>query len=174
MLASAQGAEAVAAKVRRVHASTLESTLRRLAMDPANQAAVRLALIEAETDPAVAQADPPALATRLWWLVRTGRLALFELARADLGTFGGDVVEEAPESAGPEAPPRTVLTWIAIELTDEEGAPIPGEAYRVELPDGSVREGRLDGSGAARIDDIDPGTCVVTFPRFDEEAWVPR
>jgi type VI secretion system secreted protein VgrG len=63
-------------------------------------------------------------------------------------------------------------SWIEIELVDDAGKPIPGETYRVTLPDGStVEEGTLDEKGCARIDHIDPGTCKVTFPRLDKNAW---
>ena len=65
--------------------------------------------------------------------------------------------------------------WIEIELVDEEGKPVPGEEYRITLPDGStVASGTLDGKGKARVDGIDPGTCKVTFPNLDQSAWKPK
>jgi len=63
------------------------------------------------------------------------------------------------------------LVWIEIELVDEENQPVPGEQYRIELPDGSVVEGSLDSQGKARRDGIPPGNCKVTFPNLDKEAW---
>ena len=48
---------------------------------------------------------------------------------------------------------------------------MPGERYQIELPDGSVAKGTLDQDGFARVDGIDPGTCKVTFPELDKEAW---
>ena len=65
----------------------------------------------------------------------------------------------------------TPCTWIEIHLIGEDGRPIPGEAYRIELPDGSVRDGRLDADGLSRVDDVDLGTCLVTFPNLGKEAW---
>ncbi|MBX3382424.1 MAG: hypothetical protein KF864_02840 [Phycisphaeraceae bacterium] len=63
-------------------------------------------------------------------------------------------------------------TWIEILLKDPEtGEPIPGEAYAVKMPDGSLKEGTLDGKGFARVDDVDPGNCEVTFPKLDESRW---
>ena len=63
------------------------------------------------------------------------------------------------------------LTWIQIELVDAAGRPVPDEAYRVELPDGGIREGRLDAAGRAYIGDIKPGQCRVSFPEIDANEW---
>jgi len=46
-------------------------------------------------------------------------------------------------------------------------------APRGELPDGSTREGLLDMNGQAMIQDIDPGTCKVSFPQLHAEDWQP-
>jgi type VI secretion system secreted protein VgrG len=64
--------------------------------------------------------------------------------------------------------------WIEIELVDEEGKPAAGVRYRVTVPDGTSQEGTLDEKGFARVDGIDPGTCKVTFPELDKEAWEPK
>ena len=70
---------------------------------------------------------------------------------------------------------KTKVHWIEIELSDEDGNPVPGEPYSITLPDGStVADGTLDEKGRARVDNIDPGTCKVTFPNLDEEAWQPK
>ena len=66
-----------------------------------------------------------------------------------------------------------VKTWIEILLRDQKGNPIPNEKYSVKLPDGSKREGSLDGDGGAHIDQIDPGTCLVSFPDIDALEWRP-
>lgn len=63
-------------------------------------------------------------------------------------------------------------SWIEIELVDENDQPVPGERYRVTLPDGTIiAEGTLDEKGLKRIDGIDPGTCQITFPNLDKDAW---
>jgi len=56
-------------------------------------------------------------------------------------------------------------------LLDQAGKPVPGEAYRIELPDGSIKEGNLDSQGQARVDGIDPGNCKITFPNIDKKSW---
>jgi type VI secretion system secreted protein VgrG len=63
-------------------------------------------------------------------------------------------------------------SWIEIELVDEEDKPVPGMAYRITLPDGeTVAEGTLDEKGLARVEGIEPGSCKVTFPTLDKDAW---
>ena len=66
-------------------------------------------------------------------------------------------------------------SWIEIELVDQDNKPVPGERYRVTLPDGAtLAEGTLDEKGFARVDGIDPGTCKVTFPNLDKSSWDPK
>jgi hypothetical protein len=85
------------------------------------------------------------------------------------------VPESGPETRGPRVTHRLHPTsWIQIELYGEDGEPIPRERYRITLPDGHVSRGRLDGNGRARVDPLEPGTCYVTFPDLDEEAWEVR
>ena len=64
-------------------------------------------------------------------------------------------------------------SWIEIKLIDEEtNEPIAGEPYKVTLTDGAtLAEGTLDEKGEARVENIDPGNCVVTFPEREREAW---
>lgn len=87
----------------------------------------------------------------------------------------GQVEAEARAGSEPRAASRSKekRTWIEIELVDEEDKPIPGERYRIKLPDGSLREGTLDAGGLARVQGILPGTCQVSFPALDEDAWSP-
>lgn len=91
-------------------------------------------------------------------------------ARRGRGVGGGAVDGSPPDAfRGPEARP---LHAVAIELVGEDDEPIAGERYRIQLPDGTVREGATDHRGQARVDGVqDPGTCVVSFPRLDAEAW---
>jgi hypothetical protein len=62
-------------------------------------------------------------------------------------------------------------TWIEIELIDENDEPVPGEKYCITLPDGRPVTGTLNEKGFARVDGIDPGTCQITFPKLDKDAW---
>ena len=63
-------------------------------------------------------------------------------------------------------------SWIEIQLVGEDKAPIPGEPYAITLPDGeTIAEGTLDDKGLARLEGIEPGTCKITFPKRDQDAW---
>ncbi|EYF07213.1 hypothetical protein [Chondromyces apiculatus] len=101
--------------------------------------------------------------------LREGRLVAVQGAR--LVPRAGSVDEE--EAAADTGPRREESAWIEIVLTtdDDPQRPVAFRRYRVELPDGSVREGRLDARGAARLAGIDPGTCQVSFPDFDGKRW---
>jgi type VI secretion system secreted protein VgrG len=96
---------------------------------------------------------------------RRQREALSEEARKSK-----DAPWHDPESPDAKKKPH----WIEIELIDQQGKPVPGEHYRITLPDGTtLAEGRLDDKGRARVDGIDPGTCKVTFPELDRTTWRP-
>jgi len=77
----------------------------------------------------------------------------------------------------PYKPPETAeekekkKSWIAIVMMDEAGQPVAGQAYDLELPDGTHQTGCLDEKGQARIEGIDPGACQITFPDLDQDAW---
>ena len=61
--------------------------------------------------------------------------------------------------------------WIEIKLVDEEDRPVPGEKYEITLPDETVAKGTLDAQGFVRVEGIDSGSCKVTFPELDKDAW---
>ncbi|MBM3763950.1 MAG: type VI secretion system tip protein VgrG [Acidobacteria bacterium] len=72
---------------------------------------------------------------------------------------------EEDESYNPAAEEnRTKTNWIGIRLKDRYGKPVPGQDYRIELPNGEVYTGTLDGKGEAKVEHIDPGNCKVSFP----------
>jgi hypothetical protein len=68
--------------------------------------------------------------------------------------------EPIAEPVGIEAP---TPTFVAFKLVDDTGRAIPRVRYRVELPDGSVREGAVDDNGEAREDDCTPGRCRISL-----------
>jgi len=63
--------------------------------------------------------------------------------------------------------------WIAIALVDGDNKPVPGMLYRITLPDASVAEGTTDEKGEAKVEGFEPGSCKISFPQLDQEAWEP-
>lgn len=104
-----------------------------------------------------------------------------ELLLAEAPTLSGigagviqSLLQDRPPPAGPPpAKEEDVRTWIEIELVDQDGKPVVGEKYRIDLPDGTMRRGSLDSNGRARVDQIDPGFCEVSFPGLDASEWRP-
>ena len=76
------------------------------------------------------------------------------------------------KAAGEAGDKLRLRTWIAIELIGEDGQPIPGAAYEVTLPGGTVEKGKLDAKGSIEFLEVPPGVCKVSFPELDREAWV--
>ena len=82
------------------------------------------------------------------------------------------VIEPDEQTAGEEKEEEEKkASWIEIELVDEDDKGIPGEKYKITLPDDSVAESTLDEKGCARVEGFKKGTCKVSFPRLDKEAW---
>jgi hypothetical protein len=70
--------------------------------------------------------------------------------------------------------PKEELHWIEIELFDDNDEPVADEPYRLELPDGTIRSGKLDADGRAYVGDIVvPGQCRISFPEIDRNEWRP-
>jgi hypothetical protein len=80
-------------------------------------------------------------------------------------------IEEPPPPASPTEQRRKDKTWVGIELVDQDGSPVPGARFVLELADGSKKSGKLDDNGCAQVRDIDQGTYKVTFPDFDGSEW---
>jgi hypothetical protein len=105
------------------------------------------------------------------WADRHGRLSWVRSRETARGGGGGGASTDTLQTAHDPAPAET-KTWIAIQLEWDTDPPRPaaGARYRLTLTDGTVREGRLDAAGLARVDGIDPGLCTVVFPDLDGES----
>ena len=88
------------------------------------------------------------------------------------GKYGSSQVapvsEEEANSASEDPSPTS---WVSFDLKDKNGNPIPNEPYSLKLPDGTIRTGSLDGDGKARVGNIQPGQCEISFPRIDKGEW---
>ena len=93
-----------------------------------------------------------------------------EQQRSQSGKYGSPK-EKAYKPPQTDEEKEQKHSWIEIELVDEEGKPVPGEAFKVTLSDGSVYPGTLNEKGFYRIEGIEPGTCQITFPNLDKDAW---
>src|SRR5262245_11186391 len=97
-----------------------------------------------------------------------GATAAGARAAAAAGAAGG--AGGAAGAAAAETPAKKT-DWIEIKLVNQKGKPVPGEKYRIELPDGSTRQGVLNSEGVAWEGNLDPGTCKITFPDLDGTEW---
>ena len=92
------------------------------------------------------------------------------------GSAGSAAGGAGAESAAPQHKPaenQDKTSWIELQLVYESnGLPVAGMAYEVTLPDGeTVASGSTDDQGMARVENIDPGSCQISFPKLDKEAW---
>jgi hypothetical protein len=94
-----------------------------------------------------------------------------EQRKTKAGKYGSEKTKpyKPPESKDEKEKKKS---WIGIEMVDMEDKPVSGMTYRVTLPDGkTVAEGTLDDKGCARVEGMEPGSCKVTFPTLDQDAW---
>ncbi len=112
------------------------------------------------------------LTLRVAALLETGRLRLRAIEATSLRVLGR---EQRPEDEFEREENEIAETHsVMIELVDAEGNPIPGEPFRIKLPDGSVRSLTLDDEGKAHLTGIEqPGTCQVCFYKRDTSIWAP-
>jgi len=57
----------------------------------------------------------------------------------------------------------TYKDYIEIELRDEEDKPVKGALYKVFLPNGVIKQGKLDDNGYAKVENIPPGKVKITY-----------
>ncbi|TVQ62670.1 MAG: hypothetical protein EA378_04895 [Phycisphaerales bacterium] len=89
-----------------------------------------------------------------------------EQRQTESGKYGS---QEVTPFKRDEDEPKT--GWIEIELIDMDDHPVPGAAYEIKLPDGTVASGALDSKGFARVEGFEAGQCEITFPELDQDAW---
>jgi hypothetical protein len=142
--------------------------------DPRTRTSLRARLAQTAPGEDISLLDEPSVDDQLARCLFTGALFSGAAAPAASLVFGEPVA--APEvSGGGVAAPETITpksaNWIAIELVGEDDKPIPGEKYRIQLPDGTFKVGRLDAQGRARLEGVTAGSCEVCFADLDSRAW---
>ena len=63
--------------------------------------------------------------------------------------------------------------WIEFQLVDQDNQPVPGEPFRVRLPDQSLVTGTLDNEGKVRFERLIAGQATICFTGMDEKEWRP-
>jgi hypothetical protein len=140
--------------------------------DPLSLGILREVLAEELACADIAGLDNHEVLAELAWRLVGGhvRVAPFTTSRpaVQAGVAGRVIAPEVGEEGEPVAPVAVEqrTAWIAVELVDEEGNPVAGETYQLQLPDGSMRVGQLDANGQARVEGIEPGMCRVSFPHL--------
>jgi hypothetical protein len=134
--------------------------------------------LDTATDDDIIDRAAQMLASGVWHVhaPKGSPMARTSASAAGPGDAGG--ATDLPEKAFTQKPPQvsaassaTKLSWIEIRLVDANGKPVPGAAYEITLPDGSIRSGSLSEKGVARYDQIPAGPCEVRFPELDAKEW---
>jgi len=63
------------------------------------------------------------------------------------------------------------VTWIEVKLVTDDGAGVPDQEYLITASDGRQIRGKTDANGVGRAEGIAPGSCQVSFPDLDKDAW---
>jgi hypothetical protein len=98
-----------------------------------------------------------------------------EQRQTGTGKYGAQQVKPfkrmTPEQAATmDEEQKKKLSWVEVKLEDEDGHPVAGEEYEVELPDGSVARGTTDEKGEGRVEGFEPGECKIRFPKLDKSV----
>ena len=103
--------------------------------------------------------------------VTVGAMSSASSSSGDGSSSDGSDNAASPEHKPADNPDKT--SWIELQLIYESnGLPVAGEYYEVTLPDGTtVASGSTDEQGVGRVECIDPGSCQISFPDLDKDAW---
>lgn len=147
--------------------------LRRFKNDPAQMATLRD--LVSRSFPDAHRLDPEGILKQFASMLVSGQVRILRSPHF-LGRGGGtdEAAEAKAEREEKKVVPLTAQrkrSWIEIYLRDADGKPVPGQRFRIKLPDGSTEEGKLDDFGHAEFNDINPGTCEVSFPDLDVDEW---
>lgn len=55
--------------------------------------------------------------------------------------------------------------WMELNIKDKEGKAVANKKYKIYCPNGQVLEGKLDGNGHAKIEDIPPGKVKISIEK---------
>lgn len=116
--------------------------------------------------------EPAEALRRLEALLRAGTLEAWQL-RSGLGEVVVAAFEELRSEPDERDREAIGTHWIRVVLVDMEDVPIAGRRYRIELPGGEVRYGRLDAEGAIDVArHTKGGVAKVVLLDLDRDAWM--
>lgn len=87
------------------------------------------------------------------------------------GKYGTTPTQAFKPPQTPEEWAGVENTWIEVELVGEDDKPITGELVQITVPDGRVYRSSTDHLGLVRVQGFKAGSCRITFPNLDQEAW---
>lgn len=95
-----------------------------------------------------------------------------ETAPDEMKIFPGETETEAVTPPVAQAKKEEEKkAWIEIVLADMDGNPMPGVKYRITPPNGEMKEDFLNEYGQGGYYDIESGSCKISFPDLDKDAW---
>ncbi|MDR3702948.1 MAG: hypothetical protein P4L56_25100 [Candidatus Sulfopaludibacter sp.] len=154
---------------------TAERLERLLRSAPSSAAALVEAAGRATSTTAMRNLPLPQLIASLAAMIAGGKLVLLvckeESGAGQASQPAKEDQDEPTPSKPPPSEPETPLTWISIELVDEDGNALDGEDYEISLSDGSTHKGKT--KGPFRKDQIPEGVCSVKFPNLHKNHWRP-
>jgi hypothetical protein len=113
---------------------------------------------------------PHQLLALLWIAVDEDAIVLLTAEERRRGGGGGPGPEPPPPE--PPPPPRPSEDhWVEFRFRDAGGRPIAGARYKVDLPDGSDKMGKLDSGGGVRKESQPRGSARLELSDVDEARW---
>lgn len=101
-------------------------------------------------------------------LLVEGNTLTLKGSKVELGGSGS--AASASASVAKLKPAKGDKAFVEISMKDQDGNPLPNELFKVEFPDGTVKEGRTGGSGKAWVPGAKEGKVKLGFPALDQKS----
>lgn len=154
--ATAKVGETVTMKAETAGINDGEKAVFRIFIRDANYADRELTTVDSEVSGDKAEAE--------WQLEVDETLLKIQADKDKIGRFSSPAYYFIAEAAGfsMRSPFLDIVDEMEIRIVDEEGNPVKDRKFRLIAPNGSVREGTLDGDGKATIEDVPPGRVKIS------------
>lgn len=94
-----------------------------------------------------------------------------EVKKTTLGS--AKVKPEPPTSDSGESEP-VKLTWISVELQDNDGKAVPYMPFTIEFSDKSTSGGVTGKDGKCKLEGVVSGSAKIDFIGVDKREWKPK